>query len=118
MTTPRDAVMLLVGRFPAFKPLVEEDDLYASPHIAYSLLASKVLEHPADVALLSSVARFADELANSGSCLLEELLVIDILEGIAQDPAAATRLRLSGIGSRVRELLARVEAEFYRRAAD
>jgi len=111
--TATDAVSLLVSRFPAFKQTIDEDDLWTSPHIAYGLLATEVLDKGTD-SLLGAAARFIDELANSGDSLLEELLVIDVLEGIAQEPDVARRLRAK-IGPKSAPFLERVEREFFGR---
>lgn len=112
--TPIDAVSLLVARFPALREIVDADGLSTSPHIAYGLLATEVLEKSADEALLDAVARFIDDLANSGDGLLEELLVIDVLEGIAQDPDVARRLK-ARINQKSASFLDSVEREFFGR---
>jgi len=111
--TSTDAVSLLVSGFPTLKPIIDEDELWASPHIAYGLLATELLGKE-DSSLLNSAAAFIDELANSGDKLIEELLVIDILEGIAQDPKIARRLKTK-IGSKSAAFLERVEREYFRR---
>lgn len=110
-----DAIALLVGRFPALQRTVHEDDLLESPHIAYGLLATEVLENSSDELLLNEAARFIDDLANSGDSLLEELLVIDVLEGIAQDPDVARTLK-ARINPKSTAFLERVEREFFGRS--
>ena len=57
---------------------------------------------------------FIDELANSCDDLLEELLVVDVLEGIAQDPQLAMKLR-SKLGPKAGKFLECVEREFFGR---
>ncbi|MCZ2155129.1 MAG: hypothetical protein LC114_14725 [Bryobacterales bacterium] len=112
--TAFEAVSLLVGRFPALKSTVDEDDLWTSPHIAYSLLATEVLERRT-TSTLAAVAEFIDELADSGDSLLEELLVIDVLEGIAQDPDVARLLRAK-VSEKSAGFLDVVEREFFGRS--
>jgi hypothetical protein len=109
----RDAVSLLVSRFPALRETVDKDSLWTSPHIAYGLLATDLLEE-GTTSSLNEVAQFVDELASSGDSLLEELLIVDLLEGIAQDANLARRLRAK-IGPKSATLLERVEREFFGR---
>ena len=113
--TPADAVTLLINRFPAVRERVDQpDDLFEMPHVTYGLLATDVLENSNDEVLLDRVAKFIDELANSGDELLEELLVIDVLEGIAQQPNVASRLKMR-ITPRAASLFERVEREYFGR---
>jgi hypothetical protein len=113
--TATDAVALLIERFPTLRKRVDHsDDLFEMPHVTYGLLATEVLENSNDEVLLSKVARFVDELANSGDDLLEEFLVIDVLEGIAQDPVLAKRLG-SCISPKALEFLTGVEREYFGR---
>jgi hypothetical protein len=113
--TTTDAVALLLKWFPALNERVDDsNDLFEMPHVAYGLLASEVLENTGDQALFTKLAQFIDELANSGDDLLEELLVIDILEGIAQDPDLTTKFRPK-ISPKAAEFLERVEREYFGR---
>src|SRR3989442_15834155 len=91
--TGTEAVALLMERFPALKEKVgDPNDLFEMPHVTYGLLATELVENSADEGLLDAASRFINDLANSGDSLLEELLVIDILEGLAQDPDLARRI--------------------------
>lgn len=113
--TATDAVALLVERFPILKERVDDPgDLFEMPHVTYGLLATEVLDNSGDDVLLTTVAEFIDELANSGDSLLEELLVIDILEGLAQDPGIARRIS-ARINPKAVEFLERVEREYFGR---
>lgn len=112
------AVQLLIDRFPILKKRVDdENDLFETPHVSFGLLASEVLNRQADSVFVGSTAQFINELAESGDELLEELLVIDVLEGIAQDPHLAERIRrmVSPVAS---EMLSRVEREFFGRSVN
>lgn len=113
--TAADAVALLIERFPTLRERVDHpDDLFEMPHVTYGLLATEVLENSDNEVLLSSVAQFVDELANCGNNLLEELLVIDVLEGIAQDSDLTTKLKAK-ITPKAVSLLEPVEREYFRR---
>ncbi len=89
-------------------------DLFESAHVTYTMLATELLQNPSNDELLNAVARFADELASSGDELLEELLVIDVLEGIAQDSQLAIRLS-ARLGERAAAFLREVERGYYKR---
>jgi hypothetical protein len=92
--TYAEAVTLIIERFPILRQRVDDlDDLFEMPYVTYGLLASELLENPEDEVLFGLAAQFVDELANSGDDLLEELLVLDILEGIAQDRDLANKFR-------------------------
>lgn len=111
--TATDAVELLILRFPTLKARVDHpDDLFEMPHVTYGLLATEVLENRNDEVLLRRVARFVDELANSGDSLLEELLVIDVFEGIAQAPDMTGKLKTK-ITPKAIVFLERVEREYF-----
>jgi hypothetical protein len=53
----------------------------------------EVLENSSNEALLDTVSQFIDDLTNSGDDLLEQLLIVDVLEGIAQNPDLAKKFR-------------------------
>ena len=114
--TGKEAVTMLVESFPFLRERVDSDaDLYETPHVTFGLLAAEALENPHDEQLLRDVCAFIDKLANSGDELLEELLVVDILEGLAQDPALAIRVG-SCISPKAAEFLTKVEREFFGRS--
>src|SRR6266540_1264612 len=107
--TGQEAVTLLVERFPVIKQRVDDPkDLFETPHVTYGLLATEALGNVQNQGLFQDLCRFIDELANSGDDLLEELLVIDVLEGIAQDPELAARVG-SCVSPKALEFLTRVE---------
>lgn len=113
--TGTEAVALLVRRFPVLKERVDHvEELFETPHVSYGLLATEVLQNTDDSVLLNKVATFMDELASSGDDLLEEFLVIDLLEGIAQAPEMAERFG-SMIGPKAGSFLQKVEREYYGR---
>jgi len=110
-----DAVTLIAKRFPILRKRVDHpDDLFEMPHVTYGLLAAEMLENSDDDGFLARVASFVDELANSGDELLEELLVVDVLEGIAQSPGLSNRRR-TRITPKAASFLESVEKEFFGR---
>lgn len=114
--TGTEAVTLLVERFPTLEQRVDDpQDLFETPHVTYGLLATEALENVQDQHLFRALCRFIDELASSGDDLLEELLVINVLEGIAQDPDLAARVG-SCVSPRALEFLTRVEREYFGRS--
>lgn len=114
--TERDAISFLLTRFPELgKRIDDPEDLVASPHYVYAMLANEVLENRSDESLLNAVSRFIDELANSGNGLLEELLVVDVLEGLAED-ATLARIIKAKVGPEAAAFLDRVEREYFGRA--
>lgn len=111
-----DAVLLLLRRFPILKERVDDpNELFEMPHVTYGLLATEALENIHDESLFGHLCQFIDELANSGDELLEEFLVLDILEGIAQNPDLATKVR-SQASPKAKQFLVRVEREFFGRS--
>ena len=110
-----DAVRLIVDRFPILKERVDQpEDIFESAYVTYGMLATEILENTDNGVLFNNVAAFVDELANSGDDLLEELLVIDVLEGIAQDPDLSIRLS-DKVGLKAAAFLKSVEREYYGR---
>lgn len=113
--TGTDAVALLIERFPALMERVDDhSDLFEMPHVTYGLLGTELLENSGDEALFNGVSQFIDELANSGDDLLEELLVINVLEGIAQDSNLATKLS-TRISPKAASFLKAVERDYFGR---
>lgn len=112
---PREAIQLLVAKFPILAERSGESDyLTDSPHVMYNLLATEIHDNRGDLSLLNRVAEFIEDLANSNDDLLQELLVIDLLEGIAQDENLSRQLGAK-LSSRSAALLSRVEKEYFGR---
>lgn len=113
--TDEDAISLLVTRFPILRTKIDDpEDLVTGPHYAYSLLANEILENRNDEELLKAASAFINELANSGNGLLEELLVVDVLEGLAENPDLARHFA-ERVGPKAATLLERVEREYFGR---
>jgi hypothetical protein len=116
-----DVLRLLRDRFPEFEHLFgDSDDLdpeVAEPHYSYGLLVNEVLNKKEDKALLLRISSFIDELILSKDAWLEELAVIEVLEGLAQDPALALEL-YSTIGPEAKDALKEVERQMYGRVRE
>ena len=113
--TAREAISLAIERFPKLLDRIDDpEDLLASPHMVYSLLAEELLTNKTNQALIEATSQFINELANSGDDLLEELLVIDVLEGLAQDPHLAKTMSMR-INPAAAKFLQRVEVEYFGR---
>jgi hypothetical protein len=81
------AVLRLVDRFPEVLARVDppQDAFTASPYLAYGLFAQEVVERKEDDEFLNHASAFMNELAESEDALLEEVLVVSVLERIAED---------------------------------
>jgi|ERR1700722_1665097 len=113
--TPREVVSLLLGRFPAMRDLVcPDEDCFTEPTRVYDSFAAEVVRRVDDREVLKSVVRFIDEIAESKDPLLSTVLVICLLEGIAEDPDVARRVS-GAVGETARTLLRDVERKIYHR---
>jgi hypothetical protein len=92
--TPAEAVSLLIERFPMVLDLGEsrEELIDTGPFYAFERFASEALKRKSDKNFLQLVGFFVDELAESKDPLLQELLVVSVLEKLAEDPNAAVKL--------------------------
>jgi hypothetical protein len=115
--TSKEAIGLLTERFPVIKTRVEDpDDLsVAEPYYAYGLLATEILDGAHPTKFLESACGFVNELAESQDPLLEEVLVVSVLEKVAEDRSLSDRIK-PYLRENARLLLDRVEKEFYGRA--
>jgi hypothetical protein len=113
--TPREAVSLLLSRFPTMRELVCPDEYcFEEPTRVYDSFASIVVERSDDPGFIESVALFIDELAEIKGSLIRDLLSASLLEGIAGD-AQLARVFSRRISPRSRSLLHEVERDFYLR---
>ena len=113
--TDREAVSLLLSRFPAMRdlPCGVEDCLDLST-VVYGSFTSEVLRRSDDSALLESVVQFINEIAESKDRLLRNLLDDCLLDGIASSPDVAGKIS-GALSEKARELLRNVERNFYHR---
>lgn len=111
------AVTLLVDRFPEVLARVDspQDAFTASPYMAYGLFAQEIVEKNEDDAFLKKASGFINELAESRDSLLEEVLVVSVLERIAEDVYLADKMKAQ-LGDKARSLMTRVETEYFGRA--
>lgn len=111
----REAVELLMEKFPILRQRTSsESDLFEMPHVTFGLLATELLENRDSVWLLPYAGEFCNELAESGDEILEEHLVIDVFEGVAQDIEVSKKLKRY-LRPKAVEMFERVEREFYKR---
>ena len=113
--TPREVVSLLLDRFPAMRDLIcPDEDCFNEPTIVYDSFATEVVRRVDDRDFFGSVIRFIDDIAESRDPLLNNVLVVCLLEGIASDPDIARRVS-GAVGETARMLLRDVERNFYHR---
>jgi hypothetical protein len=114
--TKEAAVQFLLERFPGVRRRLEEaeDAQIAPPYFVYGLLASDMIENAADAKFLDASVQFIDDLAESEDPLLEEVLVLSILERLAESPDLVGTLK-ERLGEKARGFLLRVEQDLYGR---
>ena len=113
--TPREVVSLLLGRFPAMRDVIcPDEDCFNEETIVYDSFATEVVRRVDDRDLFDSVIRFIDDIAESKDPLLNNVLVVCLLEGLASDPDIARRVS-GAVGETARTLLRDVERNFYHR---
>jgi hypothetical protein len=111
-----DAVSCAVEAFPELRERADspDDRLLAIPYFVYGLLADEISERWRDKAFWVRACEFMDRLAESGDDVFEEMLVVGLLENIADDPALAEHARES-LGAKAVAFLSRVESEMFGR---
>jgi hypothetical protein len=113
--TSREVVSLLLDRFPALRDVVcpDEESLKLATCV-YDSFAAEVIKGVDDREFLESVIAFINDIAESTDRLLREVLVVDLLEGIAANPEVARKVSRV-VGEEARRLLRDVEKNFYDR---
>src|ERR1035437_9615491 len=93
--TSLNAINLLLKHFPVLLTRVDSQDdmMTAPPYFAYGLLATEVITRAADEEFVRDVCKFLDFMAGSGDPILEEVLVVSVLERIADEPGVVSSLR-------------------------
>jgi hypothetical protein len=116
--TNLDAIGLLVARFPIILSRIDtrEDLTTAAPYFAYSLLGGEVIARAADPQFMMDVCKFLNFLAESKEPILEEVLVVSVLERIADEPTVVNLLRPC-LGESALSFLTQVEKEMFGRDA-
>jgi hypothetical protein len=111
------ALAVLVDRFPEVLARVDspQDAFMAPPYLGYGLFAQEIVTRREDDAFLNKASRFIDELAESGDSVLEEVLVVSVLERIAEDASLAQKVKAK-LRERARNMMKQVEAEYFGRA--
>jgi hypothetical protein len=110
------AIALLVDRFPEILARVEspQDAFMAPPYLAYGLFAQEIVTRKEDDTFLNRASGFVDELAESGDSLLEEVLVVSVLERIAEDASLADKLK-ARLREKAKNMMRQVEADYFGR---
>ena len=111
--TEREVVDLLLNRFPDIRDRMCPED-FDLPTVVYDRLATIAVERADDPGFIRSVAFFIDELAESKDRLLQELLIVCLLEGIAAYEKVARKIERT-MTPHSRSLLHEVERDFYGR---
>jgi hypothetical protein len=112
---PREVVCLLLSRFPTTRDLVCPDEYcFEEPIRVYDSFAGIVIERSDNPEFLQSVALFIDEIAESKDRLIKDVLIANLLEGIAAN-AQVARMISRSISPRSRSLLYEVESKVYGR---
>lgn len=113
--TDREVVCLLLDRFPDVRDRVCPDESYFElPTVVYDTFSTIVTERADDPRFILSVAFFIDELAQNKDRLVQEILIICLLEGIAASEKVARMIERT-ITPHSRSLLHEVETKFYGR---
>jgi|HubBroStandDraft_6_1064221.scaffolds.fasta_scaffold07195_5 hypothetical protein len=93
---PSDALRLIRARFPELsKQFGDPDNIdpeTPEPYYSYGLLVKEVLKREDEAPLIQRVIDFINELALSRESLLEDLVGVELLEGLAQDRKMAATL--------------------------
>jgi hypothetical protein len=110
------AIALLVDRFPEILTRVDspQDAFVAPPYLAYGLFAQEIVGRKGDEAFLSKASGFIDDLAESGDPVLEEVLVVSVLERVAEDASLTDKLKAK-LRERARSMMQQVEAGYFGR---
>ena len=114
--TDRELVCLLLDRFPSVRDLLcPDEDCFDLSTVVYDSFARIVIQRSNDPGFIQSVVLFIDELAESKSSLVQEVLITCLLEGIAADEKVARMIERT-MTPHSRSLLHEVETKIYGRA--
>ena len=113
--TPRDVVSFLLTNFPMMRNFIcPDEECFEEPTRVYDSFATQVVKSMDDCQFINSVGYFINDAAANKDPLLREVLIADLLEGIAVEPEAARRLSRV-LNENARKLLCDVEARIYGR---
>ena len=112
-----EAVNRAIEAFPELRERVgsPDDEWLILPCYVYGLLAGEITERWRDDSFWARACDFIDSLAESGDDFFEEMLVVGLLENVAEDPALTEHAR-KYLGAKALALLRRVEREMFGRA--
>lgn len=113
--TPREAVSLLLSRFPAMQNIIcPDEDCFEQPTRAYDSFATEVVKRADDSQFLDSVGHFINDASEKKDPVLRDALIASLLEGIASDTKVTRRL-YDVLSVNARKLLRDVERKIYGR---
>lgn len=112
----KDALNLVFRSFPELVARFDgpDDEFMGDLYYVYGLLASEIVSRWEENSFQTRSCEFMNHLADSGDLLLEELLVVCLLEKIAEDATLAKRAR-SCMGERAAAFFTKVEAQMFGR---
>jgi hypothetical protein len=84
------------------------------PYYAYERLAALLVARSDDTLFFEAFCDLVDEMAQTGDPLLQDILIVSVLERIAEDARVAARLK-QHIGSAGRDMLEAVERDLFGR---
>ena len=82
--------------------------------MSYGLLAEKILQDADNEVLLRRVYLLIDDMYESNDSTLEDVLGVSLLEGLAQDPLLAAKIR-AHLAPGPRKMMEETETRFYGR---
>ena len=114
LQTVGEALELLRSNFPDLISCADTYEGAPEPYYSYERFAEKILQRKSDPDLLNRVCLFIDDMTESRSNLIRELLVVSILEALAQDALMAKNIR-GHVSPTAADLLRLVERRVYGR---
>ena len=110
-----EAIDLLLETFPQLLENESRQDLLETgAHYAYERLGDRFRENSTDLKFLERVAAFANRLEESRDRFLRELLVVSLLENIAQD-CRTSHLLKTKLSASALVVLEEVESHYFGR---
>ena len=112
----KNALALAFTTFPELKDKFDgpDDEFLEDVYYAYGLLSTEIVGRWIDESFRKRCCQFMDGLAESGDSLLEELLVVCLLEKVAEDSTISERAKTC-LGEKAGSSLRRVEREMFGR---
>jgi hypothetical protein len=112
----KNALDLALNTFPELKDRFDgpDEEFAEDVYFVYDLLSSEMVRRWSDEPFRKRSCDFLDRLAESGDPLLEELLVVCLLEKVAEDSTISEQAKAC-VGEKAGGFLRRVEREMFGR---